>query len=164
MKYVKGDLFDLAEQGNFDIVVHGCNCQNTMGSGVAKQVRERYPKAYMVDQLTQRGDINKLGKFTQAHINGSMWTGYKDRSFNFTIINAYTQYRYGYDGQAYASLSNLSNVFWQIKLLYDMNPQAPCRIGIPKIGCDRGGLAWGEVEELIDQIGFSDITCVEYNG
>ena len=31
MFVVHGDLFKLAEQGEFDIIVHGCNCFNTMG-------------------------------------------------------------------------------------------------------------------------------------
>ena len=31
MKYIDGDLFKLAEQGEFDIVIHGANCFCTMG-------------------------------------------------------------------------------------------------------------------------------------
>lgn len=31
LKHVKGNLLNLAEAGQFDIVVQGCNCFNTMG-------------------------------------------------------------------------------------------------------------------------------------
>ena len=49
LKHTKGNLIDLAEQGEFDVIVHGCNCQNTMGSGIAKEIKERYPLAYRAD-------------------------------------------------------------------------------------------------------------------
>lgn len=31
LKHTKGNLIDLAEAGEFDVVVQGCNCFNTMG-------------------------------------------------------------------------------------------------------------------------------------
>jgi len=47
-------------------------------------------------------------------------------------------------------------------LLWDMNVQAPARIGIPKIGAGLAGGDWKVIEEIIDKIGFSDLTCVLY--
>lgn len=169
MKYVKGNLLDLAEQGEFDIIVQGCNCQNTMNSGIAKEIRERYPKVYIADQVTQKGDIDKLGCFTQSHVNGSaLVERYKGRpemrNYSFTILNAYTQYNYGYDDKQYVNYDALKQAFKQIKLLYDLNPQASTRIGIPKIGAKRGGGDWNVISQIIDDIGFSDLTCVEYEG
>lgn len=55
MKVVKGNIFDLAEQGEFDVVVHGCNCFCTMGKGIAKEVKTRYPWVYGADLKTHRG-------------------------------------------------------------------------------------------------------------
>lgn len=37
LKHIKGNLIDLAEEGEFDIIIHGCNCQNTMGSVLRKR-------------------------------------------------------------------------------------------------------------------------------
>lgn len=169
MKYIKGNLLDLAEQGEFDIIVHGCNCQNTMGSGLAKQIKDRYPKAYLADQVTQKGDPDKLGCFTQAYIDGSaLVEKYKGSPemcrYSFTILNAYTQFDYGYTGKQYVDYEALRRAFKQIKLLYDLNPQASVKIGIPKIGAERGGGDWNVIRQIIDEIGFSDLTCVEYNG
>ena len=39
LKHTKGNLLDLAEAGEFDIVVQGCNCFNTMGGGIAREIR-----------------------------------------------------------------------------------------------------------------------------
>ena len=38
MNIVKGNLVTLALAGEFDVIIHGCNCFNTMGSGVAKDI------------------------------------------------------------------------------------------------------------------------------
>lgn len=158
MKYRKGDLITLAELGAFSHIVHGCNIHNTMGSGIAKQIANRYPKAMLADFLTQKGDFTKLGCFTAASVyppNGSI--------NSFTIINAYTQPSYGRDGLCHVSYDALARVFKQLKLLYDMNPMAPAKIGIPKIGAGLGGGDWERIEEIVDSIGFSDITCVEWD-
>ena len=39
MKDIEGDLLLLALAGHFDVIVHGCNCQCTMGAGVAKAIK-----------------------------------------------------------------------------------------------------------------------------
>ncbi len=42
INYVNGDLFAT----DIKTIVHGCNAQGVMGSGVAKSIRENFPKAY----------------------------------------------------------------------------------------------------------------------
>lgn len=86
MKVVKGNIFDLAEQGKFDVVVHGCNCFCTMGKGIAKEVKTRYPWVYEVDLKTHKGDSDKLGTFSEG--------GVISKTGEFVIINAYTQFHY----------------------------------------------------------------------
>lgn len=125
--HTKGNLLDLAEAGEFDIVVQGCNCFNTMGGGIAKEIRERYPQVATADQLTDRGDYQKLGTWTEAreHTNG-YW---------FTIINAYTQYNMstGQDVFEYVAFALILQ-----KLLHAFPGK---RIGFPYIGM---GLAGGD--------------------
>jgi O-acetyl-ADP-ribose deacetylase (regulator of RNase III) len=171
MKYIDGDLFKLAEQGEFDIVIQGCNCFCTMGSGVALTVKNNYPKAFLADQLTESGDQRKLGKFTQAHIDGKTWHkvaqgshGVRTVNYNFTIINAYTQYGFANRDIVNVDYKALEHAFMQIKLLWDMNVQAPAKIGIPKIGAGLAGGDWDRIEQIIDNTGFSDITTVIYTG
>lgn len=45
MNQITGDLLDLAEQGHFDVILHGCNCQCTMGAGIALAIKRRFPEA-----------------------------------------------------------------------------------------------------------------------
>jgi O-acetyl-ADP-ribose deacetylase (regulator of RNase III) len=152
MRIIKGNLIDLAEAGEFDVIVHGCNCFNTMGSGIAREIRERYPEAYEADAATEKGDKNKLGTYTSYN------TG------KFTIVNAYTQYTFWLptDQFEYDAFQLLLN-----NLAIDF-PDS--RFGFPLIGC---GLAGGNKQKIIDMIdGFGivllfqggEVTIVEFNG
>jgi O-acetyl-ADP-ribose deacetylase (regulator of RNase III) len=135
LKHVKGNLLDLAEAGKFDVVVQGCNCFNTMGGGIAREIRDRYPSVAAVDANTRKGDYTKLGT----------WTGdlVIDDDFRFTVINAYTQY----------NMSTGEDVFEYIafqlilqKLVYTYGQ---FRIGLPYIGM---GLAGGDKDIIIPMI------------
>lgn len=142
LKHTKGNLLDLAEAGEFDIVVQGCNCFNTMGGGIAKEIRERYPSVAYVDQQTQKGDYMKLGN----------WTWDIAGSNEFILINAYTQYNMstGEDVFEYAAFELILQ-----KLLHAYGDK---RIGFPYIGM---GLAGGNKDIILQMIeGFaSDVTA-----
>src|SRR5436190_22616419 len=50
LRFVSGDLFDNAHHA--PAIAHGCNCQGSMGAGIAKSFRARYPEMY--DQYRRR--------------------------------------------------------------------------------------------------------------
>jgi O-acetyl-ADP-ribose deacetylase (regulator of RNase III) len=131
LKHTKGNLLDLAEAGDFDIVVQGCNCFNTMGGGIAREIRERYPMAALVDNETVKGDYRKLGNFTTA------FTG------KFLIVNAYTQYNMSRGTDVFEYLA-FQLILEKLAFVYPGK-----RIGLPYIGC---GLAGGEQETIVDMI------------
>jgi len=134
LKHAKGNLLDLAEAGAFDIVVQGCNCFNTMGGGIAREIRERYPVAASVDMETVKGDYNKLGNWTECD------AGEKNR---FTVINAYTQYNMsrGTDVFEYTAFQLILE-----KIAFTFPGK---RIGLPYIGM---GLAGGDKDTIIPMI------------
>ena len=68
MQVIRGDLIALAQDGHFDVIVHGCNCQCTMGAGIAKAIKEAFPEALEADKGTTKGDRNKLGTLSTASI------------------------------------------------------------------------------------------------
>lgn len=128
MNTITGDLLQLADDGKFDVIAHGCNCFCTMGAGIAKQIRIKYPEAYQVDKITKSGDRNKLGTITYA-VNG-----------NLTIVNCYTQYNYG-PGKVNIDYNALRKCLKEIKKQFTGK-----RIGLPAIGC---GLAGGDYDKLV---------------
>ena len=135
LKHAKGNLLDLAEAGEFDIIVHGCNCFNTMGGGIAREIRKRYPMAAAVDMETTPGDYTKLGNWTIG-LNDLI-----DR--RFLIINAYTQYNMSRGADVFEYLA--FKLILQ-KLLHEYGDK---RIGFPYIGM---GLAGGDSAYIISQI------------
>jgi O-acetyl-ADP-ribose deacetylase (regulator of RNase III) len=124
LKHTKGNLLDLAEAGDFDIVVQGCNCFCRMGSGLAKEIRSRYPDAWQVDYDTDMGDKMKLGS----------WTSVKPD--NFIIVNAYTQYDTSKHGEDVFEYGSFEVILKKLAYAYPT-----LRFGFPYIGM---GLAGGD--------------------
>ncbi|MFM2478259.1 phosphatase [Celerinatantimonas sp. MCCC 1A17872] len=148
MKVMDGDLITLAEQGKFDVIVHGCNCFNDMSHGIAATIKEHFPEAYMADQDTTPGDRNKLGTFTSALIERN--------GHQFTVVNAYTQY--GHVGDGNVDYEALQIVFAQVKQHFHN-----LRIAYPLIGAGRGGGNWELLEKIIDQqLEGEDHTLIRY--
>jgi len=134
MKIIEGDLLKLAQQGEFDIIVQGCNCFNTMGSGLAKQIKQQYPDAYVVDKRTISGDINKLGTYTIMF------------GETFDIVNAYTQYNYNTNGDK----KDLFEYTAFELILQKLAIQFPdSHFGFPMIGC---GLAGGSKSRILSML------------
>ena len=149
MKTVKGDLIKLALNGEFDVIIHGCNCFCTMGAGIAKAIKAQFPEAFKADQATQKGDRSKLGNFTQA-------TTIHNGHF-ITVINAYTQFDYRGRGNK-ADYEAIRNVFRKLKIQF-----AGKRFGFPLIGAGLAGGDWKVISEIIsDELQGEDYTLVEF--
>lgn len=138
LRHVKANLLDLAEAGEFDVVVHGCNCFNTMGGGIAREIRERYPTVAYADSLTTKGDYNKLGNWTLGHVVSLTTPGHI-----FQVFNAYTQYNMstGKDVFEYTAFALILQ-----KLVHAVGDK---RIGLPYIGM---GLALGNRDLIMPMI------------
>jgi len=132
MKHTKGNLLRLAEAGEFDVIVQGCNCFCTMGSGIAKEIRETYPEAYEADLQTERGAYSKLGNYTYAVVPNK-----------FVIVNAYTQFGFNRMGENKDLFEYTAFKLILEKLAYQF-PTA--RFGFPYIGM---GLAGGSKVDIM---------------
>ena len=161
MKKVKGNLLKLADEGNFDIIVHGCNCHCTMGAGIARQISDKYPQAYEADKQTTPGDKYKLGTATHAIA--------KDKNGReFFIINAYTQFGFAITNDAKSKDRFEYEAFQKLLDTWVDSPLAEARFGFPMIG---SGLAGGDERRITSMIrAFSkeiakkggEVTLVEY--
>lgn len=136
MKTIYGNLISLARAGQFDVIVHGCNCFCKMGAGIAKSIKESFPQAYAADCETRYGDRVKLGSFSEAYI--------AELPHAFTVVNAYTQYRYGRNG-LFADYEAIGRAFRRIKERF-----AGARIGYPLIGDGLAGGDWNKISTIID--------------
>ena len=137
MKECTGDLLALALQGEFDVIVHGCNCFCTMGAGIAKSIKKEFPEAYAADQSTLPADHAKLGTYSQVHIQRD---GKK-----FVILNAYTQFDWRGKG-VNADYAAIRQVFAAIRKEFD-----GLRIAYPLIGAGLAGGDWASIAAIIDE-------------
>lgn len=142
-------MLQLAEQGYFDVIIHGCNCHCAMGAGIAATIRKRFPQAYDADLATESGSRDKLGSFSYADVVIS--------DHRFTIINAYTQY--DHSGSAVlVDYDALAVVMGKIKQNFPGK-----RIGYPMIGAGLAGGDWTIIEKIIkEQLVGEDHTLVIY--
>lgn len=153
LKQRDGDLLQLTIEGEFDIIVHGCNCFNTMKSGIAGQIANQFPEVVKSDHQTIKGDRSKIGTFNIVKFN-------RNDLDHFYIVNAYTQYTYARDHDVFEYdgfeliLDNLSKVD-----IFKNN-----RFGFPLIGC---GLAGGDEERIIKMLDKfaenNNVTLVRYS-
>ena len=152
IKHIKCDIFE----SGADIICHQVNCQGVMGSGVAKQVRERYPWVY--------AHYKRLCNTYKNHKERML--GFAQSTFideNTEIVNLYAQLSYGYDGACYTDYYALKQ---GLKHLSVTNHKKT--IAIPYLmGCHRGGGDWNIVYKIIEEV-FADSDCevliCEYNG
>jgi O-acetyl-ADP-ribose deacetylase (regulator of RNase III) len=139
IKIVKGDLLKAKE----NIIAHQVNCMGVMGSGVAKQIRNKYPNVYeeyleKVDEYTQGEDLRKelLGQ-VQGVVVG------EDK----IVVNMFGQYKFGNDGKQYTDTEALFKCLLAVRQVAEKNKIS---VAMPyKIGSYRSGAKWDEVEELI---------------
>lgn len=163
LKTVKGNLIELAKQGEFNVIAHQANCFCTMRSGIAPQIADNFYSAFRADADTTRGDKTKLGKFSVG----------KEKN-GLLVFNLYGQYgwdktqgNYGTDEKA------LKAALFQMRceLMSRATNNEQYRIGFPKIGCGLGGGNWDNIQKAIeeifdnDRVGYPmfDVTYVEYS-
>lgn len=137
--YKKGNLLEACES----IIVHGCNAQHKMRSGVAKALREKWPEATWdrYDYVARHGGL---------HIGNIIIGETSDKSK--IIVNAITQEFYGYDKKLYLSYDGLERVFRKINLYkFDIDQPDKKSIAIPRIGAGRAGGDWNIIENIIEK-------------
>lgn len=149
MKTVAGDLIQLAKRGEFDVIVHGCNCFCTMGAGIAKGIRAAFPAAFDADLATSRGDRAKLGTctFAEVDLNGTP----------LVVVNAYTQFDYRGSGPK-VDYDAVRSCFRWIRQQHSGK-----RIGLPKIGAGLAGGDWERIAGIVrEELAGENVTVVEY--
>lgn len=145
MKKIKGDLIKMAKNRDFNCIVTGCNCFNTMGAGIALQIKQHFPEAWDVDRNTIKGYKNKLGTYTYHEYP------------NLTVINAYTQFKPGINSLD----ENYNAIRSCFKKIAEEFPDK--KIGIPAIGSGLAGGDFGSIWDIIEDVTKDlDITMVIY--
>jgi O-acetyl-ADP-ribose deacetylase (regulator of RNase III) len=135
IRWVAGDLFANAYKAQ--ALAHGCNCQGSMGAGIARGFRERYPAMYE--------EYRARCKAVPRRFNlGDAWL-WKDR--RPWVFNLGTQEGYW---RARASYEAVEESLRRMRDLADA--EGVERIAIPRIGVGYGGLSWKKVRPIIERV------------
>lgn len=136
--HLKGDVLE----SDAEIIIHQANCQGTFGAGIAKQIKSKYPGAYVADlnYPVAVGSRERLGNFSYY------WT--HDGKL---IVNLYAQYGYGrgsvqtdYD----AFHSGIDKLFGFVA-----QHQSNLKIAVPNgIGCGLAGGRWTIVSKILTEL------------
>lgn len=171
MKYkeIEGDLLKLSRLGHFDVIVHGCNCFNCMGAGIAPQMAQMFgADKYPLEHDDYDGDINKLGLIDYK----SFWVTEDDvipgenkqpkDSYCVTAVNSYTQFGLAGD---YSNRSSAPIDYEAVTLVMRKinNVFKGKTIGLPLIGCGLAGGVWSAVKAIIqNELRDCNIIIVHY--
>jgi O-acetyl-ADP-ribose deacetylase (regulator of RNase III) len=138
--YVTGDLL----QADVQYICHQVNCQGRMASGIAKQIREKWPDVY----------TSYMDWYNYHHERGGERNLHGEAQFitvadNKTVINMFAQLFYGYDGKRYTSY----DAFWSCLGNITQTVPKGSTIGFPwRIGCGLGGANWEVIVTMIEQV------------
>lgn len=137
LKVIEGDLLNIDE----GIIVHQVNCRGKMGSGLAGQLRTKYPTIYTsymnkYNEFLMSGEtMPLLGTIQLVNITAKLKIG-----------NAFTQFNYGYDGKLYTNYDAIKKAFSHLKLVNIRS----IPVYIPyQYGSNLGGGRWETVNEII---------------
>lgn len=131
--YETGDLL----QTSYKMIVHGCNAQGVMNSGVAKGIRKHFPRAY---------DVYRTQYVAEGLILGDViFVPDQDK----IIANAITQEYYGRDGRRYVSYDSI-NTAMELVDAFALE-HGISHIALPLIGAGLGGGSWKTISGIIEE-------------
>lgn len=134
--YIKKDITETHHK----VIMHGVNCQNVMGSGVAKALFDKWSSVKeKYHEYCEFFDVDaRLGKINLVQEKDKL------------IVNAFTQYNFGYDKKKYVNYWAIANCFKSINKHLSFFPDCGIDLAIPKIGCGLAGGNWDIVKEIIN--------------
>ena len=154
--FKKGNLLE----SGCDYICHQVNCQGKMNSGIAKQIREKWPIVYhsylTKCNVTQTYPSVLLGDIQIV----ALYDDFLAPEFRQYVINLFAQDNYGYNGKRYTSY----DAFWNCLNLIKRHVPKGSRIGFPKgIGCGLGGANWQVIETMIYEVLDNDFKVEVYD-
>lgn len=135
-----------------DYICHQVNCRGAMNSGVAKAIRQKYPKVFE-EYFNCAKDVD-IGfgdkQLSWQHMFGHIQIVPVSKG---CVINMFAQDGYGYNGKRYTSYDAFWNCLNEIKIKVSDGDT----VAFPyKIGSVRGGANWEVIYKMIEEV-FKDI-------
>lgn len=138
MKHQRGNMLDEVKTG---IILQQVNAQGVMGSGIARDIRSRWPKVWDVySNIVTSGSVGH----TAHHMGMAIPVEVEPNLF---VVNLVGQQFYGKMQQRYTSYDALDDA---LKKVAELNKNDRLPIHHPLIGCGLGRGNWTVVSALIE--------------
>ena len=134
--YIQGDLF--ANRFKAQALAHGCNCQGSMGAGVATGFRDCYPEMFAEYRRRCKAQprLFNLGDAFLWKADDPPWV------FNLGTQEGVWRARASYEAIE-VSLRNMRQ---------QADREGVTSIAIPRSGAGHGGLSWKKVRAVIEKV------------
>lgn len=136
IEFISGDLF--VNSHEVEAFAHGCNCQGSMGAGIAIGFRERYP------QMFEQYRAKCKAKPREFNFGDAWLWKADDRPLVFNLGTQEGIWR------ARASYEAIESALTRMNELADAENVAS--IAIPRIGVGYGGLSWKKVRVIVERV------------
>jgi O-acetyl-ADP-ribose deacetylase (regulator of RNase III) len=139
MNHQRGNLLDEVKTG---IILQQVNAQGVMGSGIAKDIREKWPKVWEVYSNTVTAGSSdytaqSMGMVIPVLVEPGLF-----------VVNLVAQQFYGKDCKRYTSYDALDNCLREVAKL---NKTDNLPIHHPLLGCGLGGGDWDIVSAIVER-------------
>lgn len=144
---IEGNILECSE----NIIVHQTNCMGVMGSGLAKQVKAKYPEVFNAYYHFCKTNVVEdiLGSALICEANDGK-----------IIANVFGQNNYGTDKQ-YTDYDALRHGLEEVKSFAE---ERNLTVALPyKLGCGKGGGDWEVVSKIIEEV-FNSYELYKYEG
>ena len=129
--YRKGDLLAGPEK----YLINGCNAQGVMGSGIALQIKRKWPEAYEYYKYAYVNGGLELGTILTVDCDDKL------------VIHCITQEFYGGDSnRVYVDYCAVKNYLRFVNHNFKQHS-----IAMPKIGCGLANGDWNIIEQIINE-------------
>jgi O-acetyl-ADP-ribose deacetylase (regulator of RNase III) len=155
MKIIQKDITTV-ERG---IIVSQVNCQGAMNSGLAKTIREKWPKVYdsyveFIRSYKFHGNLF----WTTSEMLGEI--NLVDVEPNIYVANLFGQDRYGYDGKRYTRYGAIETGLENLLKNIDTFDLETLPVFFPfRFGSDRGGANWEIIKLMVEEYFPNAIIC-----
>ncbi len=134
--YSKGNLLEGTEK----YIVHGCNARGTMGSGVALQIKRKYPHTFRGYRKAYEGNMDSL------QVGSVIVVQNPDGKI---VFNCITQKYYGRSKDVvYVEYDAIRTCLLQVNKW--VGTKGFLEVAMPKIGCGLANGDWDIVEQIIN--------------
>ncbi|WP_055667922.1 macro domain-containing protein [Desnuesiella massiliensis] len=145
IKTIEGNILDATE----NVICHQVNCMGVMGSGLAKQIRAKYPNVFEQYHkfVLDNGKLQSLGMCQIVEVG-------KDKY----VSNLFGQYNYG-TNKIQTDYAALKSAMSSLKTVCK---ESNLSVALPyNLGCGLAGGDWGIVSKMIEDI-FEDYDVMIY--